>query len=890
MPYPPLPPVMGTDLRWDNGSTWSVGGDGFIRFDHATSAVYQDGQSVLFDMGGQNSKAIEIQGTLCPSSVYLMTPKGKDYVFGGSGTLSGSMELWKSMQGSATIDNNLDYTGQTVVSEGTLCLNGKVAGPVDLRAKGTLAGVGEFDGEISFEGALNYEGCRLMPGNGVQPYGVMKFSRSLTIPGEVYIEIKAKAGMCGKLMVNGDLTLKGMNTFTVCLEENESMEGIYVLAECTGTLTADVAKINTRGLEGLNYDIKINDNQIILVINSTREAMQNVVWTGGESSVWNHKDFNFTVNEEPASYVSGDEVVFNDLSTVRNVRLDEIMTPKDVVFDFDEGVYIFSGKGGIGGEGTITKDGKGELKMNLKNSSYTGATIISEGVLTVSEIYDGGTESDLGAAPADEGYLQLNGGTLRVEAFNAATDRTITLTDTSAIDLPMAGSSMALKGLVKGDGYLIKEGPGQLNFTYGGTYPFSGMIVREGRISQGAWNATFGKVGGPMLLAGGEVALIDMNNSSTRPIFNYVTTVQEDTESRIIGTTRGAIEGSFRGRGTVTIVSSGVRSDIGANFSSFEGTLKAEGGNFRLMDNVTDMRKAHMEMASGCYVGHYTSNGKDARAITTKIGLLTSASADCGIGNGIDSYEVGYSNEDGLFSGMLKAKTITKCGNGVWTINNEASTSDIVVNGGTLQVYNRGSSTPITGGNISVMSGATLTGLGCVGNVSVRKGGTLAGGYNGRYGTLELSGRVSMSQGSRVQVRIGISSSGRRRVDEFKVSDRLIHNQDTLVICVEPASKLVAGEEISIFTVTGDHTGDYIIKTESSDCDIVWDDSRLLTEGVLVVQSVTTGISSVPKDKNALVDVYSVGGTKLREQVRFSAALDGLPHGIYLVNGCKVIK
>ena len=185
---------------------------------------------------------------------------------------------------------------------------------------------------------------------------------------------------------------------------------------------------------------------------------------------------------------------------------------------------------------------------------------------------------------------------------------TITVADTSTISVVKSNMSLSLKGQVKGSGYIIKDGAGQLNFNYAGTNPFTGMIVRNGTIAQGEWNSTFGKVGGPMELAGGKVRLLDVNNSSTRPVFNHDVTVKEGTSSTIIGTTRGAVNGKFKGTGTLTIESNGVRSDIGADFSAFAGTLNVVGSNFRLMDNVTDMKQTSVKMQAGSVMSHYQSN------------------------------------------------------------------------------------------------------------------------------------------------------------------------------------------------------------------------------------------------------------------------------------------
>ncbi|NPD92005.1 cellulosome protein [Xylanibacter muris] len=890
MPAPPVPPVMVADLRWSNGASWTAGGGGFTSYDQTSAQGYADGKSVIFDISGECGRPIEITGNIAPKAVYIMNPAGHDYTFGGQGVLTCDMELVKSMLGTATINNNLVSTGNVVISEGTLVLNGTVDAPIGLRAKGTLAGTGTVNGSMTFEGALNYQGCRIMPGTDADIYGTLIFGQSLVIPGNVYIEVNAAGGKASHIKVNGDLTFAGDNTFTVDSREEKLMAGRYLLAECTGKLTAEPADILTIGLEGYDFDITVeNGNSLVLTVNATRAPQKDVAWTGNESGLWDYKAKNFVAGGNSTAFVSGDEVVFGDEASVRDITVDNLVKTKGVTFDFDNGVYTLSGDGGISGEGALTKNGRGELKINLRGSDYTGATVINEGTVTVSDLSDGGVAGPLGAASSDEGFFRMNGGTLKVTADNVSTNHIVTLTDTSAVNVTNAKGSVSFKNIVKGSGYLVKDGPGQLNFNYAGESPFAGMIIKKGIVAQGDWRATFGRKGSPMVLAGGEVNLIDMNNSSTRPIFDYSVTVEEGTSSVIKGTTRGAVNGTFKGKGRLTIVSTGVRSDVGGNFSAFEGTLVANGGNFRLMDNVTDMRKTTFELDPGAVVGHYASNGSSAKGVTTKIGALQSTATDCKLGNGSDTYEVGYNNENTTYSGLLTAKNIYKYGKGVLTLKGNGSTSPVTVAEGTLQLSNSAlASNAFSSGTVVVREGAVLTGNGCASRVNCMKGGVVAAGLNGGYGTFKATSTVSMREGSTLIVKVGKSSSGSAANDKFKFDGATTHSGDTILIRVSADRVLTEGETVTVFTGSGANNGTYVLKTECGTHTVEWDDSRLLSDGVLTVKALT-GIKGIVAD-DTLVDVYSVDGIKIRGNVRNDEALDGLGSGVYIINGEKVIK
>lgn len=894
MPYPPLPPTMVTDLRWKNGAAWNNGGNGFSSFDQTQNLNYADGKSVVFDISGDNSQTISLNGQLKPKAVYVMSPKGHDYTFGGNGTLEGDMELWKSMLGTTTFNNDFNFKGRTVISEGVLCVNGTITGPVDVRAKGSLAGNVTVNGDISFEGALNYEGGRLMPGNADDKFGVMTFGKSLTLPGEVYIEVNAKDGKTGHIKVNGDLTFEGNNYFTIDQTDGKIAEGTYTLAECTGKLTADVKNFKVRGLDGINYDLRADGQKLLLDINGTREAQKDVVWTGNDNNVWDYKSNNFKTGDSTTPFVTDDEVVFNDQSGNRNITVNDMMVTKGVTFDFNEGTYTFSGEGGISGTGGITKKGNGEVKMLLKNNDYTGATIINGGTLTVSDIADGGKKSCTGAADATDGNLQINGATLKIDADNIATDRIISISDTATICVANAKGSVSLKGKVKGNGYLVKTGKGQLNFNFSGSNPFAGLILREGKVAQGIWNSSFGKVGSPMVLAGGELDLIANNNMSTIPEFNYKATVQEGTSSTIVSSYRSRVNGSFTGKGTLTIKSSGVRSDIGADFSGFEGTLNAEGENFRLMSNVTNMQKTSLVLADGAYVGHHKNGASDAIAVTTKVGNVSSTATTPTLGNSKDTYEVGFNNEDATYKGLLKAATIRKYGTGSWTLVTNGSTSAVEVCGGALVLNNNPiSSNPaaFTSGSVTVKNGGTLRGNGCAMAVTVQKGGTVTAGTSPTScGTLKSQGNLLLQSGSTLMVKVGFNASGKTANDKFKINGSTIHTNDTILVSVDESRTLAQGDELTIFTGNGKQSGTYQLKTVSPGQDITWDDSRLLSEGILVVKSAVSAIRQVTFTPDTEVNVYTTDGILLRSHVKYGKALNGLAKGVYLVNGHKIVK
>ncbi len=839
MPMPPLPPVFTADVRNEMAS----------------------GKTVLFDLNAPSS----VNFRSAPTVLYLMNPRGHNITFSGSTT--GTGQLIKSMQGTVTFKGDLGHTGKNIISEGTLeVYGGAIAGPVELRARGTLSGNVMLKDTITFEGALNYEGCRLMPNNGEDaPFeGCITSKKSLVLPGNVYLEVTAGLignshgtwPICSSLSVEGDLTFKNTNYITVNLGNNDAAE--YVIAECTGTLTCDPTKLKTRGLEGINYDLVVRDNKLVLIINSTRVAQDGVIWTGAESNLWDYKAQNFAVPsingdlQSPSAFVSGDGVIFTADGQQKTVTVNEMMVTNGVTFQ--SGKYTLNGEGGISGEGDVTVEKEADVTLNMKYSDYTGKTIVNGGTLTVPNFYDGGQKSALGAATAVKGNLQLNGGTLVLSKDNMGTDRQITLTDTATIRITLSNSALSLKGQVSGTGYLVKDGAGQLNFTYGGTNSFAGLIVKKGKVAQGAWNATFGKVGSPMLLAGGEVHQIDVNSTSTVPTLNHVITVQEGTTNKIVGSSRGKINGSIKGSGNLTIQTKYVRCDVGASFAQFEGQLTAigDGGNFRLMSNVTDMSKTKLVVGAGTTISHMSSGGGNEVSATLKIGSLAGTATDGVLGGSQSIYKIGYLNTDTRFSGLLKAKSITKEGTGKLTLSTAGHTSPITVNGGTLELSNS-STTVFTTGLITVADGGTLQGNALATAVTVNKGGTITAGISGIAGTLRLNGALKLNEGSTLLCKLSASGN-----DKFTVKGAITHAGDTLLIRIPEGRTLKVGDELTIFNSGfSSATGEPIVKCVSNSANVIYvfDTSTLNTDGKIRVNMVTD-IADVNRD--GMVDVADI--------------------------------
>ncbi|MCX6880062.1 MAG: autotransporter-associated beta strand repeat-containing protein [Verrucomicrobia bacterium] len=107
---------------WDLNTTANWTADGF-------SAKYGDGDIPAFDDSATRT-TVNLTTTLAPGGV-TVTNSSKDYTFTGSGKLTGPTGLTKNGTGVLTLLTDNDFTGATIINEGTLQLgNGGTSGSV----------------------------------------------------------------------------------------------------------------------------------------------------------------------------------------------------------------------------------------------------------------------------------------------------------------------------------------------------------------------------------------------------------------------------------------------------------------------------------------------------------------------------------------------------------------------------------------------------------------------------------------------------------------------------------------------------------------------------------------------------------------------------------------
>ncbi len=213
-----------------NGASnvWDVGTSPHW-FDGVGAVAFANDDPVVLDDTGSAAPAISVQGTPLPAS---MTVSGaQNYQLAGPGSIGGSGGLLKQGSGTLTIAGGHTFTGNTVVSGGTLLVNnstgsGTGTGAVSIAPASSLGGQGRIAGAVTIPA-----GGVLAPGDGV---GTLTIESGLHLTGAV---LKMQLGSTSdRVAVGGDLRLSGGLEVIAAAGFGP---GTYTLLTYGGALTAE---------------------------------------------------------------------------------------------------------------------------------------------------------------------------------------------------------------------------------------------------------------------------------------------------------------------------------------------------------------------------------------------------------------------------------------------------------------------------------------------------------------------------------------------------------------------------------------------------------------------------------------------------------------------------
>ncbi|MBR5068745.1 MAG: fibronectin type III domain-containing protein [Bacteroidales bacterium] len=552
-----------------------------------------------------------------------------------------------------------------------------------------------------------------------------------------------------------------------------------------------------------------------------------------------------------------------------DLTLSSNIFPESVVAT-GKGTITLSGNGEIGGDGTsLNKGDEGKLIIDGKHS-YTGATVLHNGVLEFNSIGNGGEKSAIGAS---QDYAQnwiMDGGTYRYTGANNATNRSAKLTNPTTLEIQ--SSTLTMNGSIEGSGDrqdFIFDGDGQLNvgstsfFKYNGTTTIKGgtLYLTTTDISKAGIGSS-----SKLILAGG--TLKTKGESSNYETYSFPIEVQENTYSFFAPNRNCYMNNTLTGAGTLEVQVPYLREYFNFKTSGFNGRIVANGVSTD-SDGALMLKESSYNLPTTIVT--LKGNAKLCCWATTSDNYLGGLSGDDGTylmstskqTDGTSStWTIGSANSDETFDGIInnrccatnhyaKSNNINKVGTGTWRLTGKnvyAGTTN--VKGGTLAVNgqhiadnNQYAKTHATAPSIyNVYAEATLCGIGSIlktSTINVEKDGTLRAGDDiiARK-TFDVSGaEVTLKSGGILCIPVSYEN-GVARSNNFKVSTMNINSGAILQIDMQVSStglpndtKFVAFSDLII--INGKFE---VIQPAVPGEGQEWDLTELYSDGVIYVR------------------------------------------------------
>jgi autotransporter-associated beta strand protein len=581
---------------WSNSAATLTMTGGTVTVGNAASSI-----------GSLSATAGTIKGAGASSSLTVnQTTSG---IFAGvlSTNASNNLTFTKTGAATLTLSGANTTTGLLTVSNGTLNLTGSLASGVSIGAAGTLSVSGSVAGaaQLSAGGRLNGTGSiggLLTAASGAIIDPGLSGSGTLTVGNLTFTNLGtvnlSQGTTTSMLAVTGTLTASGSaNSVTLNIGGGAPELGSYTLIDYsvlagTGFSAFSLGNLPNRVVANLvnntaNTSIDLNVTGVDLPL-----------WRGAISSEWSTNTLatgsgaNWALNSDGVTetdFLVGDTVRFDDTASSTAVEITQAnVTPAAAIFDNSTKDYTLSGSYGVAGTGGITKRGSGKLTISNSNS-YTGATTVEAGTLSVATVSDSGVAGALGSGST----VVLNGGTLEFTGTTGSTNRAVSLgSSNGTVSVSAANGVLTLSSAAVGAGGLTKTGNGTLVLSETNTYN-GGTTVSAGTLQVGMGGATGSLTGAASIASGAKLSLYRSNSS---------------------GITVGNV---VSGSGTVELRGTGVQNEspytISGNNASFTGTWSVLSGARLLTASQAVLGAGSVNIASGggmylSSAGTYTSN------------------------------------------------------------------------------------------------------------------------------------------------------------------------------------------------------------------------------------------------------------------------------------------
>jgi fibronectin-binding autotransporter adhesin len=778
-----------------------------------------------------------------------------------NGVWSGSGVLVKTGGGTLTINGANTYSGITHINGGTLALGaaGSIANSPQLSlAPGTtfdvssiaggynLAGLRTLFGLGTVAGSVNAESASIINPGSNTVTGTLTIDGSLTQTGGAITHFDLSANPAGPdndlLVITGDLNVSGLNTIEIV--GGGAAGSIHPLIQYGGILNGTLAGFDLVGASGILTN-NTATKTIEVIIESSVRSPASVTWVGNAlENFWDVLDHTNWLNGAALDYfVTGDTVLFNSIGASHpNVTLVGNVAPAMTTVDSATD-YAFIGDGSLAGIGGLIKTNAGTLTITTTNS-YTGPTLVSGGVLSVTTLANGGGNSGIGAAGSASANLVLNGGTLRYTGASAGTDRAATLgLNGGGIDVADSATTLTLNGSLTGDGGLAKSGDGVLNLPGANSYT-NGTTINAGTLALGNTSAA-GTSGitnnGATLRVNGAIVIDNIVefNGNANVLFSGV------------GAGNVVLRGSWYGDGIVNVnfltqnplqtFTIGGQSSTGGNMDNFFGTVDfgTNSGFLRINNDNSTFNFGSPNAIFDVGTGTGTLVQRNGGTTTHLGGLIGGpetrlAGRSSATITGTTTYSIGARNVSTVFQGSITngasntPTEIIKVGTGALTLSGtNVHTGNTTIMDGPLEIQGDNGVSPVT------VIGGTLSGSGIInGPVTVQFGATLSPGSP--VGAMTISNSLQLDFGS-----ITVMELNKAAGTNDSVQGLLSLSYGGILNVTNVGGSLVAGDTFTLFSSSGGYFGAFEeINLPPLGPGLSWETNNLVLDGTISVLGV----------------------------------------------------
>jgi autotransporter-associated beta strand protein len=695
---------MVVDSPETNGVTGPLGVGGTITFSGGTlgfSAVNTYDYSPRFDTSANQQYSFDTAGQIVTFTNNL-TSSGGTLAKYGAGTLT--------LAGANT------YSGLTAVGFGRLNIQGSAGtGNINV-SNGATLGV--------FEGGAQIQPTKLTVGT----------SSGANLEFNSVNNTTTAPLLAGTVSAAAPITMNISGTFN-------TLGASYPLLSWAGGSPPPVTIGTVIGAVGT---LSTNGNSILMTVNGLA-----YIWSGLNNGNWDTNTLNnWKLNGSASTFANGGQALFDDTATgTTNVALNATVTPGTVIINNSHLIYSIASSGTnlIGGAGSLTKVGTSQAILSGGVNTYSGATAVNGGILTVSTLANGGSASDIGSSPNSAASLLLNGGTLQYTGSVVSIDRLFTI-GTGGATLDDEGSTLTLNNT----GAIGLSGLGARTLTLTGTDASGDTIA--GTLGDNGGSSAVTKIGtGTWILTG-------LNT------YSGVTTISAGTLQFGNGGNSTVGSGSIVDNGGLVLSTSntntlGVVTGTGA-LTNNSGTVILPGNNS--YSGGTVINAGTLQLGTGGASGQLNNSAPildNGLLIFDSTGTMAFGQATIISGTGNLIVE----GNGGLFK-AIGANTYTG-----WTLINPGATlqpcegnqgalvSSVVTNNGTLKFVNQDNGRFVYAGDIvgtgSVVhdlnnpnpGDATLTGTNTYSGGTFINGGGIIIGNNTTVGAGSIIGNVSMT-------------------------------------------------------------------------------------------------------------------------------------------------